>query len=109
MCARAVKTETEKQRGLANRTKIPGNDGMLFVFETDDRHGIWMKDMRMDIDIIWIDANKRIVTVERNVKPNTYPKVFQPTKPARYVLEVAAGQASKLRSGQRLEFIPSNP
>ena len=108
MCARILRTEAEKQRGLANRRSLPNNEGYLFVFNSDDKHGIWMKDMRMNIDIVWIDAHKRVVSVRRDVSPSTYPEVFTPTKPARYVLELAAGGAQNLLPGQRLEFLPDN-
>ena len=79
-------TPAERMRGLSGRDEI-GTDGLLFVFPESDYHGIWMKDMRFPIDIIWIDEALTIIHIEHNVQPDTYPKVFRPRTPARYVLE----------------------
>ncbi|MEZ4200325.1 MAG: DUF192 domain-containing protein [Candidatus Paceibacterota bacterium] len=59
-------------------------------FDELDYHGIWMKDMLFPIDIIWIDNDLTVIHIEENVTPETYPAVFRPTEPARFVLEVNA-------------------
>jgi uncharacterized membrane protein (UPF0127 family) len=69
--------------------------GLLFVFDEPGLHGIWMKDMRFPIDILWLDDAFQVVDVRKNVAPDSYPTVFKPTKPARYVLEVTAGFADR--------------
>ena len=73
---------------MSNREKLPANAGMLFVFDQPDYHSFWMKDMLFAIDIIWIDENKKIVDITHNAEPESYPKIFQPSSPAQYVLEV---------------------
>ena len=87
-----VKSEKDLQKGLSGRRVIPSDYGMLFVFKEDDRHGIWMKDMLTRIDIIWLSDTGRIVHFEESVDPATYPTVFYPSVPARYVLEMQEGQ-----------------
>ncbi len=87
---RAV-TVAQRQQGLSNREHLAPNHGMLFVFDTPDRHGIWMKDMRFPIDILWLDPNGTVVDLQSNVSPETYPTVFTPKMPAQYVLELPAG------------------
>ena len=67
---------------------------MLFVLDTPSIQGVWMKDMEFSIDIIWIDENKKIITIARDVAPVTYPQVFYPTELAKYILEVPAGFAA---------------
>lgn len=86
-------TATGRQNGLSHRKYLLSDEGMLFVFEKEDFHGFWMKDMLFSIDMIWIDANLRVVHVERSVSPKTYPKVFSPESKSLYVLEVLAGQS----------------
>ncbi len=81
-----VDTPEARRQGLSGRKEI-GSGGMLFVFDESDYHGIWMKDMLFPIDIIWIDENLTIVAIEKRVRPDTYPRVFRPSAPARYVLE----------------------
>lgn len=89
-------SEAARTRGLSGRTNIRSDYGMLFVFPNKDRHGFWMKDMLEPIDIIWISDARTVVGVEANVSPQTYPNVFYPPEPVRYVLETRAGEAARL-------------
>ena len=82
-----------RERGLSGRASLLPLRGMLFEFEEDGVWGIWMKDMRFSIDIIWMDAHGTVKTVAHNAQPESYPKVFYPSAPTRYVLEVPAGFA----------------
>src|SRR3989338_10801011 len=87
-------TEVLREQGLSGRSDLPSGKGMLFVFESDGLWGIWMKDMQFPIDIVWAGADGKVITVADNVAPETYPKVFSPSAPARYVLELPAGFAA---------------
>lgn len=86
-------TPEVRERGLGGRTEIPNNYGMLFAFPKDDRYGFWMKDMLVPLDIFWLDNKGHVVYIASNVATSTYPNVFYPSTPARYVLETAAGFA----------------
>lgn len=65
-------------------------DGMLFIFDELDRHGIWMKDMHMNLDIYWLDASKKIIYAQYDVTPKSFPFVFKSEEPALYVIEMPA-------------------
>ena len=95
-----VTSAGDRARGLSGRSNLPNNTGMWFVFNSDDYHGIWMKDMNFSIDIIWVDSFMKIVHIEENVSPDTYPHVFKPNITSRYVLEVPAGYVQ--RSGIKI-------
>ena len=85
---------------------------MLFVFTTDDRHGIVMRDMKIPLDIIWLDRNQRVVHIVKNASPDLgESRVFQPVTPARYVLEVNAGTATRfnITVGSEAQFILPEP
>lgn len=84
----------EQERGLSGRIAIPDDYGMLFIFPEDDYHGFWMQDMLVPIDIFWLDDKGQVVSFQENLATSTYPDVFYPTVPARYVLETAAGFAA---------------
>ena len=86
-------TPSTRARGLSGRAHVPEGYGMVFVFPKDDLHGFWMKDTLVPLDLFWLDAQGQVVHVERDVATSTYPRVFYPEKPARYVLETAAGFA----------------
>lgn len=78
------------ERGLSGRKNLAPTEGLFFVFPQDAYHGIWMKDMLFSIDIMWLDSKGTVLDIEHNVSPNTYPKVFEPRTPARYVIETNA-------------------
>jgi uncharacterized protein len=84
-------TTQEVEIGLSNRTELEKNSGMLFVFEKEGNHGFWMKDMKFNVDMIWIDKNKKIIYMESNVEPQTYPKIFGSDVTSLFVLETPAG------------------
>lgn len=86
-------TTAARELGLGNRTSIPDNYGMLFVFPKDDLYGFWMKDTLVPLDMFWLDSKGQVVSVANDVAPSTYPHVFYPSVPARYVLETASGFA----------------
>ncbi len=87
-----VTTVEAQKMGLSGRFILPVKTGMLFVFETPMKHGIWMKDMRFPIDIYWFDKDFKLIDNEMSVNPNTYPNVFYPDQDGLYVLETLQGQ-----------------
>lgn len=99
-----AKTEAERVQGLSGRPPLDAGTGLLFDFEVPGTYGIWMKDMRFSIDIIWANEG-RVVTVAHKVSPETYPKAFMPTAPARYVLEVPAGFAAAHGIAEGANFV----
>lgn len=88
-------TPEEQKQGLSGREGLGPDEGMLFVFQKDDLYGIWMKDMKFSIDIVWLSLTGKVITIEPNVSPRTYPRSFTPKTPARYVLELPAGYAQR--------------
>ncbi len=99
-------TDALREQGLSGRDTLPEGKGMLFVFEQDNAWGIWMKDMRFPIDIIWADGQGRVITIADSIAPGTYPEIFYPSAPARYVLELPAGFAAAhgIAVGSKLEI-----
>lgn len=99
------------EMGLSGRTGLGAGQGMLFVFDADGNWGIWMKGMNFPIDVVWANSSGRVVTVLSNISPESYPKVFYPTLPARYVLEVPSGFArqNNIYEGVVMTFGTSTP
>lgn len=99
-------TEAARQTGLGGRATIPENTGMLFMFSKPAIECFWMKDMRFPLDIIWVNAQKRVVHIEQHVSPDTYPSTFCPNTPAAYAIELRAGEVVKrhIVLEQKLDF-----
>lgn len=88
-------TPEERVKGLSGRESLDENAGLLFIYDEPGIYGIWMKEMKFPIDAIWLDGNYRVVDIARDVQPDSFPKVFEPSKPAKYILEVNASLAER--------------
>ncbi|MBD3245679.1 MAG: DUF192 domain-containing protein [Candidatus Omnitrophica bacterium] len=98
-----------RRTGLMGRRSLDDNEGMLFVFERSGRYPFWMKNMKIPLDILWIDAQFRIVHIEPSVPPCTMEPCpgYHPALAARYVLELPAGSVVRHRIGRgdTVEFL----
>jgi uncharacterized membrane protein (UPF0127 family) len=106
-----AQTYQDLERGLAKFDDIKDNEGMLFIFEEPGRWTIWMKDMKFNIDIIFLNENKEVVTIYENVKFENHENVFayrkyQPEYDSKYVIELKEGQVAenKVKIGDKIEF-----
>lgn len=79
--------------GLGGRTSLAPTHGMLFIFDKSAHHKIWMKDMHLVIDVIWVDEHFKVVDIKKELRPDTYPATFEPRVPARFVIETNANYA----------------
>lgn len=96
----------DQTKGLGGRDSMPADRGMLFTYAKPAKLCFWMKDMRFPIDIVWLDAAKRVVHQEAAVSPQTYPKNYCPEVPAMYVIELNAGEYRRagITPGAQLSF-----
>lgn len=99
-------TAEAKERGLSGRAGLATNEGMLFVYDKPQKVCMWMKDMSFPIDIIWLDAGKKVVHMSKDVSPETYPASFCANAPAKYVIELPAGELARrhITEGQQLSL-----
>jgi len=94
-------SEEERITGLSRRQKLERKVGMLFVFDDVSKQCMWMKDMNFSLDIVWLDNDGKIIAIEENIEPKTYPKSFCYDN-AKYVIELNSGEVKKadIRIGQ---------
>jgi uncharacterized membrane protein (UPF0127 family) len=88
-------TPAEQELGLGGISSLASTSGMFFVFDKPDDYGFWMKGMEFSLDIIWLDQSFKIIHIEHDLSPATYPNIFYPGSPGKYVIEVNAGMAQK--------------
>ncbi len=101
----------ELLRGLMFRDSLPQDRGMLFIHNKMGRYSYFMYQVSFPIDIIWMDAKKRVVEIAANVPPCKATKASEcPTyggnHDAQFILEIAAGRAaaSQVSTGSLIDF-----
>ncbi len=106
--------DAERARGLMFRDALADGTGMLFIHDEEVPQAYWMKNTRIPLDILYFDNARKLVAQQRNVPPcsagdacPSYPS----ERPARFVLELNAGEAQrlKLEDGAELVFGKSIP
>ena len=99
----------EQTKGLSIKDSLKSNEGMIFPYESPRTLRLWMKDMKFPIDILWLDADKKVVHIEEGLQP-CGPLLpcpsYTPDVQAQYVLETVAGfsSANGITTGIPVEF-----
>ena len=88
-----AKNEQARTNGLSNRTALRVKNGLLFAFDKMSLQAFWMKDMLIPLDMIFFDANWKIVEIDSNLSTSSFPKIFGSTVKSQYVLEINANEA----------------
>tara|TARA_R110002126_G_scaffold56762_4_gene151287 strand:- start:1237 stop:1728 length:492 start_codon:yes stop_codon:yes gene_type:complete len=99
-------TDFDIQTGLMYRNSMENNQGMLFVFDDETERFFYMKNTKIPLDLIYINANSKIVSFQKNAKP--FDESSLPSNAsAKYVLEVNAGLVDiwRLSVGDSIKFI----
>ena len=95
--------------GLMFRRRLKSSECMLFEFPSIGSHPIWMKNMLFPIDIIWCDADRRIVYIVQNAEPLTkwwQLSGYTPARESKYVVELNSGfvKKNKIKIGMKTSF-----
>ena len=84
-----------RRRGLMNRQRLPRGQGMLLLWSRPTMAAIWMKNTLIPLDILFIDAEGRIVHVHEGARPGDLTPIAA-GRPVLAVLEIGAGEARRL-------------
>lgn len=98
-------TESERTIGMMHRRSMPDTQGMLFIFEEEERRSFWMRNTLIGLDILYIRANGEIESIAKYAVPLDERSI--PSKgPALYVLEVFEGFCDRhgVKEGGRVAF-----
>ena len=102
--AEVARTEAEKGRGLMFRQKLGKNEGMLFVYEKEERLSFWMKNTPIPLSIAFLDKSGLIVDIQDMVPFSLQTRVS--AFPAQYALEVNQGwfKTNEIFPGDQVVF-----
>lgn len=87
-----------RRQGLMGRTSLAAGEGMLFDFPVSTRPAIWMRNMQISLDLLFVDENAQLVQVFTEVPPCTASPcaIYQADQALRFVIEVAPGTVETL-------------
>ena len=104
--AEVADNPTTRAYGLMNRTSLPTEQGMLFVFEEPDIHCFWMRNTLIPLAIAFIQQDGTIVTI-KEMQPQT-ETTHCSSQPVRYALEMNQGwfQKKGIKLGMHVNNLP---
>ena len=88
-------------RGMMFRDSLPQGRGMLFIHEKPGNYTYWMFQVKIPLDIIWMDSEHRVVEISASTppcdgKPRSECPTYGGSFPSLFVLELAGGEAQRL-------------
>jgi hypothetical protein len=108
--AELAATDKQREQGLMFRTSLKDGHGMLFVFPDEQMRVFWMKNTLIDLDMVFMAADKSVTAIYADVPRSTRitpdDQVARASAPAQYVLELPAGYCKRhgLNTGMKLDF-----
>ena len=91
-----ARSDAEKAKGLMFRESLADDEGMLFMWNTSSLREFWMKNTLINLDILFIDSDYRVVHIEESAEKGS-SRIVSSILPVQFVLEINAGQ-SQLRN-----------
>lgn len=83
-------TQEQQMYGLMNRTSLPEDAGMLFIFNDVAKRAFWMKDTLIPLDMLFISADGTIHHIHHMAKPQDLTNITS-EKPVKAILEINGG------------------
>jgi uncharacterized membrane protein (UPF0127 family) len=101
--------QVRKQQGLMFRRELDKQAGMLFIYQVNGNHRIWMKNTLVPLAVFWLDENARIVD-KKILKPCVIIDcpVYQAVKDSRYILELHPSTFKLFGIGELLPALTSS-
>lgn len=102
-----ARTVFEKMKGLMNRTYLPSDSGMLFQFLLPGIRFFWMKNVKIPLDIIFVNRHLEIISIyEAPVKKGFFYKNYWSKGFCKYVIETNIGFCKKnnIKSGDKIKI-----
>ena len=104
-----------RAQGLMFRESLAAGRGMLFLFPHPSVESFWMKNCNFPIDIVWMDASRKVIYVNAHTPPckDDPCPTYGPKTESQFVLEIGDGAAAKEKivPGAILKFenVPALP
>lgn len=100
-------TEEQFQNGLMNRRTLGVKHGMIFSFSEEGRHPFWMHNTHVSLDMIFLDKDKKVVAILKNVPPDNDATRYPEGVASMHCVEVVAGTCDRYSIGVGDRFVAS--
>ncbi|MFN4340495.1 MAG: DUF192 domain-containing protein [Azonexus sp.] len=107
--AEVAANDPHRQLGLMNRKAMPPQHGMLFVFNHENTHCMWMRNTLLPLSVAFMDAEGTIINIE-DMQPQTEDNHCA-RRPARFALEMNLGWFAQrgIRPGMKIRGVDRAP
>ncbi|SRR5579884_1305112 len=109
--AEVMMRPVDMTRGMMFRDSLAPDRGMLFIHGSPGKYPYWMYNVKIPLDIIWMDSRRRVVEISANTPPCREKSAracpnYGGHEDAQFVLELNAGAAAKngVTVGSTIEF-----
>ncbi len=95
----------ERNQGLMDVYNMAEDEGMIFIFDTEELQSFWMANTPLTLDIMYVNADSNIVRIYQNTEP--FSQTSLPSEaPAQYVIETNGGfsVANGITEGMKVRF-----
>lgn len=96
-------TDEKRARGLTQLSALSEDRALLMIYDYDNVWPISTKGLKFDVDIVWLDNNKRVLYLSKNAQPSA---MYRPSGKSRYVLQMPGGSITKynITVGKQVKF-----
>lgn len=93
--AEVMRSDVKRQQGLSGREGLAEGEGMIFIFDREEAHSFWNKDMKFPLDVLWMARGEIVGVSPLPAYDGQTPAIITAPSPVDVVLEVPSGFANK--------------
>jgi len=93
--AAIVSNDVDRAKGLSGVKELSIDQAILMAFPTESEWEVSMNDTSIPIDIVWLDKNKKVIFIVKNISPkDSKGTTYNPKMPAKYIVQLPAGNCT---------------
>lgn len=100
--ARIAKSQTERDALMNEVSGVIGSNALMFAYPDDNKWSVDVSGVKDPVDVVWMDANKRITTIYKNAyaaAPSLKSGKLTPSAMVKYVLILPASSINLMAIG----------
>lgn len=106
--AQVATSDSDRSKGLSGVTELGSDQALLMIFPNQDKWPVDVSNMKVSVDVVWLDGDKKVIYIVKNTTVNNPSEVFTPNSSAKYVVELPSGSVNSKAIGINTVAIFSN-